>query len=144
MQPKVVPPGAGLRVNVLGDEQTIRITASDTNGTLTLLEQSFEPGVGVPPHLHEREDETFTVLEGEVAYEVAGKRTVAGPGTTVFAPRGVPHSFQVVGTKRARVLLVITPGGIEGMFAELGKLPPGLPDFGKVAEICGRYGVRFA
>ncbi|MBL9119948.1 MAG: cupin domain-containing protein [Phycisphaerae bacterium] len=140
--PKIVAAGSGTRVNVLGDHQTIRLTGADTDGALTVIEESFDPGVGVPLHYHEREEETFNVLEGEVAYELNGHRTVAGPGTTVFVPRGVPHRFEAVGTKRARVLLVITPAGLEGMFIELEKLPPGPPDPAKVAEICGRFGVR--
>jgi len=37
----------------------------------------------------------------------------------------------------------VFPAGIEDMFEELGALPPGPPDFPKVAEICGRYGVKF-
>ena len=140
--PRIIAAGSGTRVNVLGDHQTFRLTGADTDGALTVIEQSFEPGVGVPLHYHEREEETFTVLEGEVAYELDGKRIVAVPGTTVFVPRRVKHRFEAVGTKRARVLLVVTPAGLEGMFLELGQLPPGPPDLTKVTEICARFGVR--
>ena len=140
--PKIVAAGSGNRVNVLGDHQTFRLTGANTDGALAVIEESLDPGVGVPLHYHEREEETFNVLEGDVAYELNGQRTIAGPGTTVFIPSGVPHCFEAVRSKRARVLLVITPAGLEGRFIELGKLPPGPPDPAKVAEICGRFGVR--
>ncbi|WP_262490333.1 hypothetical protein [Hyunsoonleella jejuensis] len=35
------------------------------------------------------------------------------------------------------------PAGIEIMFKELSELPPGPPEFDKVAEICSKYGISF-
>ncbi|WP_373072689.1 hypothetical protein [Zeaxanthinibacter enoshimensis] len=60
-----------------------------------------------------------------------------------YGPKKVPHSWKVVGTQKARVILSVFPSGIEEMFRELGSLPPGPPDFEKVSEICGRYDIRF-
>ena len=47
------------------------------------------------------------------------------------------------GDSKAKVILSVFPSGIEHMFEELGALPQGPPDFPKVAEICGRYGINF-
>jgi quercetin dioxygenase-like cupin family protein len=93
--------------------------------------------------VHEREDETFVVLQGEVRFVADHATTIATAGMTVFAPRGVPHSYEVVGTKPARLLLLLTPAGLERMFEELARLPKEPRDFAKVVGICARYGVRF-
>ncbi|MDZ4831205.1 MAG: hypothetical protein SGJ09_13540 [Phycisphaerae bacterium] len=58
-------------------------------------------------------------------------------------PRGIPHSWEAVGSGLARLLKAATPSSREKMFEELNTLPPGPPDFAKVAEMCGRYGVTF-
>lgn len=135
--------GEGLRLNVIGDQQCLKLTGKDTNQQFTLIEQTNEPGTGIPRHVHAHEDEVFQVVAGTVEFEVSGALQVLGAGELVYLPRGTAHSFKVVGSTTATVLLSIFPAGIEGMFEELGKLPAGPPDFAQVAEICGRYGVTF-
>ena len=143
LKPKIVRNGEGKVVNVIGDKQTFKLTGNDTNGLFTLIEEENEPGTGIPPHVHENEDEVFKVIEGEMELTVGGKTTILKAGDLAFGPRGVPHSWKIIGDSKAKVILSVFPSGIEDMFEELGALPPGPPDFPKVAEICGRYGVRF-
>jgi hypothetical protein len=102
-----------------------------------------DPFNGPPAHVHDREDEIFIVLEGEVTFEVAGERFSCGPMGTAFLPRGTPHSF-MTGPDGARCLTVVTPGGFEGFFAEIARSQFRLPqDVASVAEIAARYGSRF-
>ncbi|MBT8285839.1 MAG: quercetin 2,3-dioxygenase [Flavobacteriaceae bacterium] len=143
LKPKIVRNDEGKSINVIGDLQTFKLTGEDTNGLFTLIEEQNDPGVGIPPHVHENEDEVFKVLEGEMELTVGGETTLLKAGDLAFGPRGVPHSWRIVGDKKAKVILSVFPSGIEHMFDELGQLPPGPPDFPKVAEICGRYGVTF-
>ena len=143
LAPKIVRANEGNSINVIGDMQTFKLTGKDTNGQFTLIEEENVPGTGIPPHVHTNEDEVFKVLEGEMELSVGDKTTVLKAGDLAFGPRGVPHSWKIVGDKKAKVILSVFPSGIEDMFAELGTLPPGPPDFPKVAEICGRYGVTF-
>lgn len=143
LKPKIVRNGEGKVVNVIGDKQTFKLTGNDTNGLFTLIEEENEPGTGIPPHVHENEDEVFKVIEGEMELTVGGNTTILKAGDLAFGPRGVPHSWKIIGDSKAKVILSVFPSGIEDMFEELGALPPGPPDFPKVAEICGRYGVRF-
>ena len=142
-QPKVVRKGEGKVISVLGDNQTIKLTGKDTNGQFTLIEEENDPGIAIPLHVHDNEDEVFRVIEGEMELTVGDKTTILKAGDLAFGPKGVPHSWKIVGNSKAKVILSIFPAGLEFMFEELGEMPPGPPDFPKVAEICGRYVVRF-
>jgi len=93
--------------------------------------------------VHTNEDEVYQIFEGEIAFEIGDQKLTAKKGDTIFLPRGIPHSFHVVGTSNAKTSLIIFPSGLENMFEELNELPAGPPDFPKVAQICGKYGVRF-
>ena len=143
LKPKIVRNGEGKIINVIGDIQTFKLTGKDTNGLFTLIEEENEPGTGIPPHVHENEDEVFKVIEGEMELTVGDKTTILKAGDLAFGPRGIPHSWKIIGDSKAKVILSVFPAGIEDMFEELGELPPGPPDFPKVAEICGRYGIKF-
>jgi quercetin dioxygenase-like cupin family protein len=143
LNPKIVRNNEGKIVNVIGDMQTFKLTGKDTNGLFTLIEEENEPGTGIPPHVHENEDEVFKVVEGEMELTVGDKTTILKAGDLAFGPRGIPHSWKIVGNSTAKVILSVFPAGIEDMFEELGELPPGPPDFPIIVEICGRYGVRF-
>jgi quercetin dioxygenase-like cupin family protein len=143
MKPKFLASGQGTLLTVLGDQQFIKLRKEDTNGAYALVEQVSAPGSGVPLHLHTQEDETFIVLEGSVQIDLENRSFTATAGGTVFLPRNIPHAFKVVGEKPARIQVIISPGGLEGMFQELSELPPGPPDFPKVVAICDHYGVSF-
>ncbi len=143
LSPKIVRADEGSRLTVIGDHQCIKLSGQDTGQQFTLIEQVNEPGTGVPRHVHVHEDEVFHVLAGSVEFEVEAAVQTLRPGELVYVPRGTAHSFKVVGSSTARVLLSIFPAGIEHMFQELAQLPPGPPDFALVAGICNRYGVTF-
>ncbi|WNJ20268.1 cupin domain-containing protein [Pontibacter sp. G13] len=140
---KIIGEGQGHQWTVLGDHQTIKLTGADTQGRFTLIEQFMEPGTAIPMHVHDFEDEVFQILEGELSCSIGDQLFMLGPGDTVFAPRRVPHGFQVVGDQPARTSLMVFPAGIEDMFELLSQLPAGRPDFNKVMDICGKFGVRF-
>jgi len=143
MNPKIVKNDAGHKLNVMGDNQLIKLSAKDTNGQFSLIEQNNTPGVGIPPHVHENEDEVFHVLSGKVEMIVGEELTTLSTGDMIFCPKGIPHSWRVVGEEKARAMLSIFPAGLEEMFEELSKLPAGPPDLEKVSEICGKYKLRF-
>ena len=141
--PKIVRNDEGQKLNVIGDNQNIKLTGEDTNGQFTLIEQLNDPGIGIPPHVHENEDEVFQVLSGEVEMTVGENSVILKAGDLIFCPRGIPHSWKVIGNQKARAMLSIFPAGLEKMFEELSQLPPGPPDLEKVGEICGKYNLRF-
>ena len=139
-----VPHGGGSKLNILGIPMLIRIHGRDTGGTLSVVESHDLPGGGPPPHIHHREDETFQILEGDYEFMVGGKTILAKPGTTLFAPRGVPHTYRYLGQTPGRLMCTITPSGFEGFFEEVDALNlQQQQDIPRVLEIGRKYGLEF-
>ena len=122
----------------------IRIHGHDTGGVVSAVESHDVPGGGPPPHIHSREDETFQVLEGEYEFTVDGKSFVAKMGTTIFAPRGILHTYRYLGQTPGRLMCVVTPAGFEEFFEVIGALTPQQQqDIPRVITIEKEFGLEF-
>lgn len=138
----VTQPGVGRRLNILGHSATVKLHRNETEGHYYVMEVITPPGMGIPPHVHEREDEMIYVLEGEFMVMLGDQNIPAIPGTEIFFPRHTPHAFQNIGKTPGKTLWTIVPGGnFEDFFEELNELPAGPPDMGKVIEIFANYGM---
>jgi mannose-6-phosphate isomerase-like protein (cupin superfamily) len=71
-----------------------------------VLEMTLPVGHAPPLHAHEDLDDTWYILEGEMAVQCGDETTIVGAGHWVSMPRGVPHRFRVMGDREARILLV--------------------------------------
>lgn len=131
-------PGQGERVNFRGQVSLIRARGEHTGGQFSVLETRTPKGGGPPRHLHEREDESFYVLEGEFEITIGDESTTAKPGTFVFAPRGVPHGY-VATEGPGRHLTLVTPAGFEGFFGDVAEAA--IAGSTAVDAVAKRYGV---
>jgi quercetin dioxygenase-like cupin family protein len=116
-----------------------------TGGAVTFGDARIPPGAPGPGrHVHSREDEAIYVVEGVLTVEVGEQRFEAGPETLVWLPRNVPHIFANLSEDLVRTVGVISPSGLEGMFAEqqvyFSQLQ-GPPDLEVLMEISAKYGV---
>jgi quercetin dioxygenase-like cupin family protein len=111
------------KTNPLGGDLIVHLRGGQTHGSLAVLEVGNRPGEGPPLHIHTREDETAYVLAGEARWQVGDERFSSGPGSFVFIPRGVAHTWQVTGNEAGRFLVTFTPAGMEGFFDRLSDLP---------------------
>lgn len=120
------------------------LAAAGSGGKISIVE-SVSPSLSGPPrHIHKAEDETFILLTGECQFWIAGQRLVRGPGETVFVPRGVEHTFQVLGTRACRHYTILTPGGFEGFFAEMAAGHFRIAeDMAVIAATAARYNLEF-
>ncbi|SIS47243.1 Cupin domain-containing protein [Zobellia uliginosa] len=143
LNPKIIKDNEGEVLDVIGDIQTHKLIGSETDNQIVEWVDNVEPGVGIPPHIHTKEDEIFRVVKGQVEIMVDGTTTVLKAGDTAFAPKNLPHAWKVVGSEKAKMITSAIPAGIEKMFQELADLPSGPPDFEKVADICSNHGVTF-
>lgn len=121
-----MPSSAHAETNAIADAywwqgalMRIKARAEDTGGALGLVDGSFYRGFGPPLHVHNGEDEAMYVLEGDIRFRQGEEEFIAGPGTWVWQPRGIPHAFKVE-SESARALVLVTPGGFERMFEEGG------------------------
>jgi quercetin dioxygenase-like cupin family protein len=104
----------------------IALASPDTDGTIGIVENVVHPGWPGPPLHHHAFDETFCILEGELAFQVGADRFVGRAGDTLFVARGVHHTLANLAAGPARYLLVCTPGGFEQRFGpEAESTPPG-------------------
>jgi len=104
-----------------------KIPGELTGGAFSVVEHPLEPGRLIPPHIHHREDELSYVLAGRIGVRIGDDEYDAGPGTYVWKPRGVPHTFWNPGPEAARLLEIISPAGFERFFAEVGELAETTP-----------------
>jgi mannose-6-phosphate isomerase-like protein (cupin superfamily) len=100
-------PGEGAQ----GGDASVKAGRASTGGVLTVIE-SVTRG-GAPRHVHERDDECFYVIDGVITVECGDDQWEAGPRSFVYLPRGVPHSWDVVGDEPATVLIITVPAGLE-------------------------------
>jgi mannose-6-phosphate isomerase-like protein (cupin superfamily) len=134
-----VPPNEGPCITYTGNVMNLKLTAAESGGELTVIEDVIPPGAGPPLHVHLRENEAYYVLEGEFEF-VCGEDTVrGGPGTFVHGPRGVPHRYRNVGSAPGRLLFAFTPAGIEAFFTELGSQKELNPPL--MMEIARKHGI---
>jgi quercetin dioxygenase-like cupin family protein len=118
-----------------GERFMIRTSAVETNGAYTMIEIFAEPGNGIPMHIHKNEDEHFIVLEGTLHIAVGDKAVNVGAGRAVSVSRGVPHAWSNVSDTKVRMLVLFSPGHIEGMFREIA-----LRQNDDIAAILGKFG----
>jgi quercetin dioxygenase-like cupin family protein len=88
-----------------------------TDGRFGLMEMVAPKGREPSRHLHHTDEEGFYVLEGELTFYVGEKTYAAGPGTFVYLPHGVPHSY-TFHTDSVRMLSIVAPGGLERHFRD--------------------------
>ena len=64
-----------------------------------VLEMTLPVGSAPPLHIHDGLDDTWYIIEGEMVVRCGDDELVVGPGHWVSMPRGVPHTFRVVGQR---------------------------------------------
>ena len=98
---------------------TIKAGPGETGNAFSQLVMDEPRGSATPVHIHHNEDETFYVLEGQVAMFSGDERIDLEAGDYFFVPRGVVHAY-LVRSERARMLVTISPSGTEQLFVSLG------------------------
>lgn len=140
--PRSVARGSGEKIEMRGGWMSFLAVGEETGGRYALIETANDPYTAVPLHAHEREDETWFVLEGEFAFQVGDQRLIARAGDYVFGPRNVPHSYANRTDHVARTLIMVSPAGFEGFWRESASLRGGTSIEAREA-LSKAYGVRF-
>lgn len=134
--PVVLGKGEGTTIQgPAGGPLTFKVRSAQTGGALTAFENVIAPGDGPPLHRHEREGESWYVIEGSLRFKLDGEIREAAAGSFVYVPPGVPHCFQNVGDGPARILVLFAPAGMEAFFDRFSELPSGPVDPGVFAAL---------
>ena len=106
-------------LRALGETVQIRLRRQQTQGAFALISCVTPPQGGVPLHVHSKEDETFIVLEGRYEFRVGDSVIQGQPGTCLFGPKGIPHTYQNIGQNPARLMVLFSPPGFEEYFEDV-------------------------
>jgi quercetin dioxygenase-like cupin family protein len=127
----------------------VRLSGEQTGGAFSVRDNLGRRGHASPVHVHDRDDETFFVLDGELRVLVGEEEHAAGPGAVAVLPRRLRHAY-VVTSATARFLTLHTHSGFEQFAAEVGQPaqaltpspgPAGPPDLAALARAAARHGI---
>jgi hypothetical protein len=121
---------------------------SPTDGGPLVYEAIIPEGGSPPLHVHADLDDSFYVLDGRMVVRCGDDVQLATAGSWVPFPRGVPHTFRVMGGP-ARILGVNANDSFVSAVRELGRpavalrlpVPTGEPSTETLMEVLDRHGV---
>jgi mannose-6-phosphate isomerase-like protein (cupin superfamily) len=157
--PRVIGPADGHFVDLGALGIRFLVWSGESGGNFSLVEHPIPPRtLAAPLHRHANEDEYSYVLEGRLGAVLGDAVVYATPGDLVFKPRNQWHTFWNAGDGPCRILEIISPGGFEQMFAEMGRDPkaftgdaaPDLDaaysldvDYDSIERLCREHGLGF-
>ncbi len=82
------------------------------DGENMIVDTWMEPGGALPPHFHPRQEERWSVVDGQVRFQLGDEKRVIGPedGEMIVRP-GVKHSLASSGDREAHLRCLVLPAG---------------------------------
>lgn len=132
--------GEGNSVSLRGTEVTFKVKSDDATG-MSCTEWVAAPGFDTGLHVHERLEETWYLLDGELEFRVGEQIFTAASGACVFIPPGVAHSFANRNDAPAKFLLMMSPATHDRYFVELAEIlgRSGPPDSQAIGALRAKY-----
>ena len=143
--PRKVGPSDGKAIDLTTLGVRFMAWTEETGGGFSLVEHPIPPRtLCAPVHKHSREDEYSFVLEGRMGAILGEEVVHAEAGDFAFKPRDQWHTFWNAGDEPCRILEIISPGGFEHFFDELGTIMEApVFDPAQLGELAARYGLEF-
>lgn len=113
-------PGEGPMTWAMGSLFEPLVGPDATDGQLGLSLVTQPPGIATPFHVHRHEAEFFYLLDGELTYRAGEEYFDLVAGCFIHLPKGLPHAFRIRGSRPARILAGTVPGGLLGLYDEVG------------------------
>jgi mannose-6-phosphate isomerase-like protein (cupin superfamily) len=133
----------GRTLHAFGHAIVVLLDGKQTGEKFTAFINISPPGGGPGPHYHEREDEWFYIVEGQVSFLINGAWVDMFPGDCVYSPRGSVHAFKNKTDQPIRVFMNIAPAGFERFFAEVAEeWSQPERDASRIAAISDKYGIH--
>lgn len=99
-------------------EHLVGAEETGTRFAMSLVTQP--PGIATPLHRHTQEAEALFVLDGHIEYRAGDQNYQLSEGAFLYLPQGLPHAFRIRGDRPARFLALTAPGGLMGLYDEVG------------------------
>lgn len=85
------------KFDIFGEPVELVVISAQTGGAFSIGRQTCKPGSGTPPHIHQNEDEVFSVVTGRFEIFNGESWTEIPEHGVFFAPRGNVHCFRNCG-----------------------------------------------
>lgn len=96
------------------DHAYVKLSAAETGGAFSLIEDNLTTEFHLPRHLHREHAETFYVVNGAVRFELWNSSVTLRPGDTLYIGPNEPH--EVFCMEPAKMLTLYEPGSLEDLF----------------------------
>ena len=132
--------GEGDFVSLRGTGVTFKVKSGQADGA-SLTEWVVAPGFDTGLHVHDRLEETWYVLHGELEFRLGEEIFNAPSGACVFVPPQLPHAFANRRQEPAKFLLMTSPPTHDRYFVELAEIlaRTGPPDSEAIAALRAKY-----
>lgn len=132
-------------LRVLGDDIRILLASASSPSRIAAMVVDSAPGNGVAPHSHDREEECYFVLQGQLEVTIDGTTETVRAGGFVHVPPGAVHAFRNASAAPTRFLAWAVGGSIDRFFAAVDRDVRELPrDMPALQRLMGEHGIRLA
>ena len=84
--------------------------AFEPDGENLIVNAWIEPGGGLPAHLHPRQEERWSVVDGRIRFQLGNEKRVIGPEDGVMVvPPGTKHALASVGEGETQLRCEVVP-----------------------------------
>jgi len=105
-----------------GEHVTIKVSPWNVpNASHTVFLHEIPPGNFVGEHWHENQPEIFICLAGEGIIQLDDKKFKLEPEAVAYVGNNVVHSIRATGNTPLKMMVIITPSGLEERFKLMGK-----------------------
>jgi len=133
------------------DEARLIVSADDTDGRYSLLEWTVAAGQPLDdneskdygPHLHRRCEETFHIQEGSLEFLISEEVVTLNAGDFVRVPPGTKHGYINVSGEPVKMLVMLSPGGLEELFLKYRSDQDEIKGAGFVSDATRYHGSEF-
>jgi quercetin 2,3-dioxygenase len=96
--------------------------------------------VSTPLHIHDHQDEFFTVIEGRYKFVCGDMVTELSAGDSIFLPRKIAHQWLQLSDKGSVIYAVNPAGGLEDFFREANDMKE--PSQAKIDALALKHGMK--
>ena len=128
--------------NVFGEPAELLVTSESTGGCFSIGRQTVQPGSGVPPHVHQDEDEVFSTVSGDFEIFDGEHWTKIPQGGVIYAPRGKVHCFRNCGESTGTIQFICSGSRFDSFLEGLSRYT--LPvDLQAMIDYSASFGITY-